>query len=187
MTRIDLAWDNGITDGDPGDGRIRVNAASIRSATHLLVNVLDRHEADLGSLLSGMAQGDVLHVERPDGAGLIVAWVLGPVVHGGSYYKIPVTIRSVEGAFAAHDLVRLHRQAEISPAPPAADVAAPLVLEPGLPDDLESKFAAIVGALIDRIADLERCRAVMSARLDLLERHAVVEVDTSLRQIEGPR
>lgn len=183
MTAIDLAWDSGVTDGDPGEGRIRVNAAGIRSATHLLVNAMDRHEAALGHLLSGIGAGDVLHIERPDGAGLIVAWVLGTVVHGGTYYKVPVTVRSVDGSFAAHDLVRLHRQAEIivSTGTEVARVESVVEQRVGdglvsMPPDTEAVLAQLIGDMQARICDLERDVAS-------LKRHAIVDVETDIRRV----
>lgn len=111
---IRLAWDGGVTDGNPGEGRVRVNSAKIERATHMLVNAQDRHEALLAELLPSFAMGDVLALTRDGAGGQIIAWVIGEIVHGGDYYKIPIKVRSVDGAFAAHDLVTLHRLEEAS-------------------------------------------------------------------------
>lgn len=81
----------------------------VRDAKHMLVNALDRHEALLGELVSSFKIGDVLGLERDGLPGQIIAWVIGQTVHRGGFYRIPVKVRSVEGAFASHDLVTLHR------------------------------------------------------------------------------
>lgn len=107
--RFELAWDGGVSDGDPGTGRIRVNAGAMRHATHFLINSRDRHGALVGEPVAKFWPGDVLHLER-DGGGLIVAWVMGEVSHSGSYYKVPISVRSADGAFASDDLVTLHHQ-----------------------------------------------------------------------------
>lgn len=125
MISIGLAWDSGVSDGNPGEGRIRVNAANILNATHVLVNALDRHEAVLAELIPTFKAGDVLALTRDGTGGHVVAWVMGDIVHAGGYYKIPVKVRSVEGGFAAHDLVELHRMDEHAIATPQA---APQVL-----------------------------------------------------------
>ena len=101
--QIGLAWDSGVTDGDPGEGRVRVNSVNIRTATHILVNAQDRHEAMLAELVPQFGMGDVLALTRDGKPGQLVAWVIGAIVHGGGYYKIPVRVRSVDGSFAAQD------------------------------------------------------------------------------------
>jgi hypothetical protein len=78
-------------------------------AKHLYVNARDAQEALLGKLVPTWKQGDVLVVERPSAEkNRLVAWIMGPLVHGGSYYKVPVLVRSVSGAFAANDGITLH-------------------------------------------------------------------------------
>jgi hypothetical protein len=107
-----LAFDGGWTDGDPGDGRVRFNGPHLARATYIYLNARDSQDALLDELIPTWGVGDVLVIER---AGLtlnrVVAWVVGPIRHGGSYYKIPVHVRSVHGAFAAHDNLTLHRSA----------------------------------------------------------------------------
>lgn len=99
-----LAWDGGHTDGDPGSGRVRIDAASPRRAKFVYVNARDSEDATLDRLVPSWQLGDVLVIERPGAeTNRIVAWITGPIGHGGSYYRVPVIVRSVFGNFAAHD------------------------------------------------------------------------------------
>lgn len=111
-TSIDLSWDGGTTDGDPGQGRIRLDAMRLKDARHFLINDQDRHENRLGELLGQFRTGDVLGLEREGPEGQIIAWVIGQTVHRGGYYRVPIKVRSVRGGFAGHDLVILHRLEE---------------------------------------------------------------------------
>lgn len=119
---IRLAYDSGWSDGDPGNGRLRLDAPSPLRARHVFVNARDAQEALLEDLIPTWGLGDVLVIERVGGAdpGRIVAWVIGPVRHGGSYWKLPVVVRTVSGSFAAHDEVRLTQY------PNEAAIAPPL-------------------------------------------------------------
>lgn len=102
---VTLGFDEGWSDGDPGAGRIRFDAPSIVKARNLYINAVDSNGAILDQLVPTWTIGDVIVVER--GEGRIVAWVIGPIRHGGSYWKIPITVRTVTGSFAAHDHVAL--------------------------------------------------------------------------------
>ena len=200
MTTIPLAWDSGITDGNPGDGRTRLNAAALRSASHIIINEADRHGARIGELVSKFALSDVLHVERDGGSGLIVAWVLGDVVNGGGYYKVPVSVRSVEGSFAAHDLVSLHWQGSVEattqpepvsqpePVPVPVALAPVPVVEPPAPS-VAVESPALGKSGIDEselVAVLEHYREQiqsLQAELSHLKANAIVGIDTNIEAV----
>lgn len=104
-----FGFDAGWSDGDPGDGRLRFNAPAITDASWLYVNVRDVQEAMLGDLIPKIAIGDVLVIERVGAKhNRVVCWVIGAVIHGGSYYKLSIRVRSVTGSFAVHDDLMLH-------------------------------------------------------------------------------
>ncbi len=117
-----LAWDGGHTDGDPGSGRVRIDAPSPRKAKFVYINARDSEDAMLDRLVPSWQLGDVLVIERPGAeTNRIVAWITGPIGHGGSYYRVPVIVRSAFGNFAAHDECVLTHQpnmtidAEVTP------------------------------------------------------------------------
>lgn len=176
-TELRLAYDSGWSDGDPGHGRLRLDAPSPIRAHHLYINARDAQDAVLDELVPTWGVGDVLVVERTGGQGRLVAWVIGHIRHGGSYWKIPVSVRTVSGSFAAHDEVRLsHYLNEAAmagePAPQAAAAVfvastgtaattiAPVepaeIHSPVSPQDLatlQAENAALVALLRDLTAD----------------------------------
>lgn len=180
---IKLAWDSGVSDGNPGEGRVRVNATDPRNATHILVNALDRNEAELSDLLATFKQGDVLGLDRDGANGRIVAWVIGQVVHAGEYYKIPASIRSVDGAFAAHDLVTLHRleEKDSAPAQPPAvvDHPAPIAVAvqaaPSVAHDDLRALADGMLVMAETINDLKRRVATLEQDMEAFGNVRVVD------------
>jgi hypothetical protein len=118
-------------------------------AKHLYVNARDAQEALLGKLVPTWKQGDVLVVERPSAEkNRLVAWIMGPLVHGGSYYKVPVLVRSVSGAFAANDGITLHHFPNVEGAEKAEAVAPlpaapPRTTPPPLPASIAAPRAAV--------------------------------------------
>lgn len=134
---IRLAFDSGWTDGNPGNGRLRLDAPSPIRARHVYINACDAQQALLEDLVPTWGIGDVLVIERIGGVepSRIVAWVIGPVRHGGNYWKIPIVVRTVAGSFAAHDDVRLTQypnEAALAPSQPVASLApvAPVAPQP---------------------------------------------------------
>lgn len=104
-----LAFDSGWSHGDPGNGRLRFDSPKLSKVRFLYINARDADEALLGQLVGSWALGDVIVIERMgNDVNRVVAWIIGPVHHCGSYYQVPVAIRSVRGAFAAHDELELH-------------------------------------------------------------------------------
>lgn len=58
--------------------------------------------------------GDVLVIERPSlDRNRVVAWIIGPIHNGGSYYRVPIIVRTVSGSFTAHDELALHHHKNI--------------------------------------------------------------------------
>lgn len=124
-----MAFDSGWSDGDPGSGRLRFDAPAISRAKYLYINARDAQDAILDEWVPTWRVGDVVVIERPGAErNRVVAWVVGAVYHRGSYWRIPVSIRTVHGAFAAHDELLLHHApndiaTDVSPATPAAPMA----------------------------------------------------------------
>ena len=113
-SQIRLAFDSGWSDGDPGDGRVRFNSPKVSAATSICINARDAQDALLDQLVPSWRVGDVLVIERPGAdRNRVVAWIIGPITHGGSYYKVPILPRSVHGAFAAHDELVLHHHTNL--------------------------------------------------------------------------
>lgn len=148
---IRLAFDGGWSDGDPGKGRLRFDSPALAKAKHLYVNAQDAQEALLGSLVPTWKHGDVLVLERPGvETNRVVAWIMGPIVHRGAYYKVPVLIRSVSGGFAAQDELALHHYRNAEAADQQPEPAAPLQpVAPvaAVPSDVERRLTAIENRL----------------------------------------
>lgn len=122
---IRFAFDSGWSDGDPGDGRLRFNTPKIACARFAYVNAKAADEARLDELVPTFGVGDVLVMERADMPGnRAVAWILGPIYHGGSYYKIPIAVRSVAGSFAAHDDLIVSHYANVADDDPASGIGS---------------------------------------------------------------
>lgn len=112
--RLALAFDSGWSDGDPGSGRLRFDTPKPARARFVCVNARDSQDAVLDELVPTWGVGDVLVIERPGAtSNRWVGWVVGPIVHRGSYYKVPVKPRTVTGAFAAHDELALHHHRDV--------------------------------------------------------------------------
>lgn len=112
---IRLAFDSGWSDGDPGNGRLRFDSPKLSKVRFIYINARDADEALLGQLVGGWSLGDVLVIERMGAeVNRVVGWIIGPVNHRGSYYQVPVAIRSVRGAFAAYDEMELHHHSSQS-------------------------------------------------------------------------
>jgi hypothetical protein len=126
-----VAYDTGWSDGDPGNGRLRFDNARISKARHLFINARDAQDALLSELVPAWRTGDVVVIERPGAeANRVVAWIIGDIVHRGSYWRVPISVRSVYGAFAAHDELVLHHATNSVDADEPAVMAAP----PSIPD-----------------------------------------------------
>lgn len=193
MTPISLrvAYDSGWSDGDPGNGRLRFDSPRLSRARHLFINARDAQEALLTELVPMWRTGDVLVIERPGAeTNRVVAWIVGDIVHRGPYWRVPISVRTVYGAFAAHDELILHHapnaadgdEPEIIPARPSitspAHVERP---ERSVPPPIPSvPMHADVTAYETRIAQLERDNQSWQ---EIVQR--LVADDTELYVVEG--
>lgn len=137
---IRVAYDSGWSDGDPGNGRLRFDNPRLSRARHLYVNARDAQEALLTELVPTWRTGDVLVIERPGAeTNRVVVWVVGDIVHRGSYWRVPISVRTVYGAFAAHDELVLHHATN------TADGDEPEVVatHPSLPAQVARQHAPI--------------------------------------------
>jgi len=105
--RIRLDYDGGWReDGCPGAGRLRFNHPRIGKANFINISAECADKSLLGELVPRWGVGDVIVIERAGDThadNRVVAWIVGPIWHAGSYYKLPVAIRSVHGGFADYD------------------------------------------------------------------------------------
>lgn len=198
---IRVAYDTGNTDGDPGDGRLRFDAAKIQRAKFLMVNARCAQESILDDLVPKWKIGDVIIVERlgkPDNR--VVCWVIGPVYHGGPYYKVPISVRSFDGSFAAHDELSLTHHAdvdaanargealpiEVAPLPRIAPRMAPAEILPPAPVlDTEPELITLRGELERLRAERDAARADADT-LQSIIKHLVSD-ETEVYVIEGNR
>jgi len=159
---IPLAFDGGWSDGDPGAGRLRFDSPRLADIKHFHISARDAAAARIGPQVSAWGVGDVLVVER-DGYtdNAVVAWVVGEVANKGTYYYVPVSIRSARGSFGDHDRLTVSHQvnapaiAETAPAP-----AEPSVILRPVPSPLPAPTSN---------PEIDRLRAENAALLSILQ------------------
>jgi len=159
---IPLAFDGGWSDGDPGAGRLRFDSPRLAEIRTLHISARDAASARIGPQVSGWGLGDVIVIERDGYAdNAVVAWVIGEVSNKGSYYSVPVSVRSARGSFADDDRLTLSQQVnatalvEVSPEPALPSV----VLRPAPPDILPPEPSP----------EMDRLRAENAALLAILQ------------------
>lgn len=109
---LDYRWDTGTADADPGGGNLRVNNATLASATFLYISKTGRNAEALGALIGEWGasttpanKGYVRVLAVASRAKFIEAAVTGAAVDGTTYWKIPITVLASGSAFAANDLL----------------------------------------------------------------------------------
>lgn len=133
-TLLRLAFDSGWSHGDPGDGRLRFDNPKTAKASNLCINARDAQEAMLDELIPTWRIGDVVVIERPGAErNRVVVWIIGPIVHMGPFYRIPIIVRTVNGAFAAHDELVLHHHRNVTE---VNDQVAPAPTAPAKPNSV---------------------------------------------------
>ena len=172
-----MAFDSGWSHGDPGDGRLRFDSPKIAKASHVIVNAKDAQDALLDELVPSWRIGDVLVIERPGAdRNRVVAWVIGPITHMGPCYRVPILVRSVHGAFAAHDELALHHHrnvTDVDDAPTAPrDVTPALSMRDAttLPGPLAPALLAPIALTQDGSENLANSRALTPVALAAGER-----------------
>lgn len=145
IANIRLAFDSGWSDGDPGDGRLRFDTPKLRKAKFAYINAKAADESLLDELVPTWDIGGVLVIERSNAPGnRVVAWIIGKIFHGGSYYKVPIAVRSVMGSFAAHDDLTLQHYADEPDGDEAVTVAPPDVKPlPRITSDEQDRVAKL--------------------------------------------
>jgi hypothetical protein len=95
---LQLTYDTGTSDADPGDGKFRVNGASFSAATFLYVDLADRFAVSITEWLAALDDStttDPYGYIRLTKIGLESTWydyaISGAVISGTGYRKIPVT------------------------------------------------------------------------------------------------
>lgn len=130
---IRVAFDSGWTKGDPGEGRLRFDTPKLAKASSICINSRCAQTGQLDDLIPNWKLGDVIVIERSGQEdNRVVAWVIGSIDHGGSFWRVPIAVRSVYGSFAAHDELLLHHHGNVADvgdvAFPVASVAKPAQL-----------------------------------------------------------
>lgn len=112
---IRLAFDSGWSAGCPGSGRVRFSSPKLSQSSFICVNARDAQDSLLDELVPTWGIGDVLVIERASAdRNRVVAWIIGPIHNGGSYYRVPIIVRTVNGGFAAHDELVLHHHKNVT-------------------------------------------------------------------------
>ncbi|SMF83192.1 hypothetical protein SAMN02982917_5485 [Azospirillum oryzae] len=108
---VRLAWDTGTADADPGNGKVRLNSATVTAATALYVDNLDAAGASITTVLdrwtasTNTTKGTLRIAHRTDATKWLEFQVTGTVVDGTGYRKITVTGGTGPGGFGADDPV----------------------------------------------------------------------------------
>lgn len=104
---LPYSWDAGTADANPGTGKLRLNHATLNSATYVYVSKTGANAADFAAVfnLANAISADARAVLTIYNAGspnnVIAATITGPVVDGATYLKVPIAILSASGAFTA--------------------------------------------------------------------------------------
>jgi hypothetical protein len=104
-----FAWtfDTGVTNADPGSGKLRVNNATLASVTAIYVDQIDAAGINVGVWISEMLAGGVIKLfSNSNPAHFLLAQLSGVVSHTG-YYELDIVNIAINGTFAttAGDLV----------------------------------------------------------------------------------
>lgn len=108
---VRLTWDTGTADADPGNGKLRLNNATVTAATALYVDNLDTAGASITTVLdrwtasTNTTKGTLRIAHRTDATKWVEYQVTGTVVDGTGYRKITLTGGAGPGGFAAGDPV----------------------------------------------------------------------------------
>jgi hypothetical protein len=107
---LDYRWDTGTTDADPGGGNLRVDNATLGSATFLYISKTGRNAEALGALIGEWGastnpanKGHVRILAVANRAKFVEAAVTGACVDGTTYWKVPIAVVASGTAFAAND------------------------------------------------------------------------------------
>ena len=128
---IPLAFDGGWSDGDPGAGRLRFDSPRLSDIKHFHISARDAAACRIGPQVSTWGVGEVIVIERTgQEQNRVVAWVIGEVINRGTYYSVPVSLRSAVGSFAEHDSLTVSHQLNLPavPDPQQAALAPTLVV-----------------------------------------------------------
>lgn len=109
---LQLDFDSGTTDADPGDGEFRFNNATASLASFVYVDLLDRFDVDITDWLAALddstttaARGHLRFTKALNGAVWHEYLITGAVVTATGYRKVPVSHVDGGGSFAAGDIV----------------------------------------------------------------------------------
>lgn len=107
---IDLAstniytWSSDTGATDPTSGYVKVNNASILSATALYISSTNLHSNNLGTIFSDVKAGDRVEFRvHGSASSYFIASINGSVTSGGSYYTMPISVEVASGGFSAED------------------------------------------------------------------------------------
>ena len=104
---VAFSFDAGVTDADPGTGELRFNNATPGLATQIFISDVNADGVNVSAWPptwddAGTASDrGILILQGAGGTPLLVARVTGTIVDGGVYSKVPITVISAAGTFAA--------------------------------------------------------------------------------------
>lgn len=107
---VPFEWDSGITDADPGAGKIRANSAALASATFLYISKTSRVGADVAAFLAALddstnpsSKGVLILGAQPQGSQAM--FTVGGVTDATNYIKLAISGASGVTSLVAGDLI----------------------------------------------------------------------------------
>ena len=127
-------------DADPGNGDIRFNSSTLASITQLYIDDLDRLGGAMAAYIatwdnggSAAVRGSVYISKASAPSSFVLATVTGSITSATGYSKVPVTVISSAGSFAAGDDVSV--QFTPAGAPGADGISAEFPEQPALSEE----------------------------------------------------
>lgn len=101
-----FTWDTGTSDANPGTARLRIDNATIASATYVYISTTDGWGVTLSGVYTAFTNNSIINISKVGAqANRLTLYVSGSPVAGSGYYKIPVMVLSSGGAFSSGDQV----------------------------------------------------------------------------------
>lgn len=111
-----FTWDTGTSDADPGSGKLRVNHATIASATRIYLSETDYLGTDVAAIIatwddSNSAVRAYIHLRKASNPAVFAVFSLTAAnTDAGTYDKLTVAYLTGAGSFASGDVLVLSAQ-----------------------------------------------------------------------------
>jgi len=98
------AWDTGTTAADPSTSRVRVNNATLASATAIYISETDGWSVNISGTIAAVTEDSIVKITKIGApANVLVASVTAAPTDAGSYRSIPITVLTAAGSFSSSD------------------------------------------------------------------------------------